>query len=256
MKIDISPTARNCADLIKSASSIVLLSGAGMSTNAGIPDFRGPDGIYRKEMETDPELIFDIDYFRINPLFFYDFHREFVKSMESVQPTFAHFFFASLEESDKILGIVTQNIDALHQKAGSNKVFEIHGSSWKSYCTLCGTEYDYTTSIAKIQTEEVPHCEKCGGVIKPDIVFFGENVKYLYECQQMAQKADLMFVVGSSLAVTPAALLPGMCRGKVIVVNKGEISFSYLDKNRIDIFVEEDIDSFFMEVDGYLHNRP
>ena len=101
MKIDISLKAKKCSDLIKSAKSIVLLSGAGMSTNAGIPDFRGPDGIYRKEMQTDPELIFDIDYFRLNPLFFYNFHREFVKSVESVKPTFAHFFFASLEESDK-----------------------------------------------------------------------------------------------------------------------------------------------------------
>lgn len=242
-----------CADLIRSANSIVLLSGAGMSTNAGIPDFRGPDGIYRKQMKTDPELIFDINYFRMKPQFFYSFHREFVNSVESVKPTFAHSFFASLEESGKMLGTITQNIDALHQRAGSKKIFEIHGSSWKSICTKCEREFDYKTSIEKMISEDVPHCDKCGGVIKPDIVFFGENVKYLYECQEMASNADLMFVVGSSLVVTPAALLPGMCRGKLVIVNKGEISLSYLDGTRIDLFVEEDIDSFFKAVNDNLN---
>lgn len=253
MQQSIYEKAKECADLIKSSHSIVLLSGAGMSTNAGIPDFRGPNGIYRQKMHTDPELIFDIDQFRRNPEFFYGFHREFVKSVESIRPTFAHYFFASLEKTGKMLGIITQNIDALHQKAGSKKVYEIHGSSWKSHCTHCGREYDYKNTLDKMNIETVPHCDTCGGVIKPDIVFFGENVKYLYECQEIARKADLMFVVGSSLVVTPAALLPGMSRGKLIIVNKGDISFAYLRKDNIAIFAEEDIDDFFKEVDRVMN---
>lgn len=252
MEATLSLQARDCAELIRSSGSIVLLSGAGMSTSAGIPDFRGPDGIYRKKMNTDPELIFDIDQFRRDPDFFYSFHREFVTSVESVEPTFAHYFFADLERSGKMLGVITQNIDALHQKAGSRKVLEIHGSSWKSYCTACGAEYDYNATLEKMDEEKVPHCERCGGVIKPDIVFFGENVKYLYECQKMAQEADLMFIVGSSLIVTPAAFLPGMCGGRLVIVNKGDISFSYLHKNAIEIFAEQDIDTFFTEVNNYL----
>jgi NAD-dependent deacetylase len=252
MEDTLSLQARNCAELIRSSESIVLLSGAGMSTSAGIPDFRGPDGIYRKKMNTDPELIFDIDQFRRDPAFFYRFHREFVKSVESVEPTFSHYFFAELEKSGKMHGVITQNIDALHQKAGSRKVLEIHGSSWKSYCTSCGAEYDYNRTLKMMENETVPHCEKCGGVIKPDIVFFGENVKYLYECQKLSQETDLMFIIGSSLIVTPAAFLPGMCNGKLVIVNKGDISFSYLHKDSIEIFAEQDIDTFFSEVNNYL----
>ncbi|HPI98907.1 MAG TPA: Sir2 family NAD-dependent protein deacetylase [Synergistales bacterium] len=244
--------AEMCAQMIERSYSIVLLSGAGMSTNAGLPDFRGPNGIYRQKMNVDPEMIFDIDHFRVCPEFFYSFHREFISSVEKISPTFGHVFFAALENTGKMTGIITQNIDALHQKAGSKNVLEIHGSSWKNFCTRCGHEYSYNHMIRKMENEKVPRCEKCGGVIKPDIVFFGENVKNLYECQNMASEADLMLVAGSSLAVFPAALLPSMCRGKIIIVNKGEISLSYLPEERITLHIEEDIDAFFMELNSYL----
>jgi NAD-dependent deacetylase len=100
--------------------------------------------------------------------------------------------------------------------------------------------------------EDVPKCEECGGVIKPDIVFFGENVKYLYECRNIVSNADLLIIAGSSLVVTPAALLPSMCRGEIVIVNRGEISYSYLSENKISLIVEEDIDNFFSEVNRYL----
>jgi NAD-dependent deacetylase len=252
MKNETQLNARRCADMIDRSEKCVLLSGAGMSTNAGIPDFRGPNGIYRREMQTNPELIFDIDHFIEQPEFFYSFHRNFLQELGKVDPTFAHYFFADLEKKGKMLGIVTQNIDALHQKAGSEKVYEIHGSTWKSHCISCHREYDYYSSFEKTMREDVPKCEECGGVIKPDIVFFGENVKYLYECRNIVSNADLLIIAGSSLVVTPAALLPSMCRGEIVIVNRGEISYSYLSENKISLIVEEDIDNFFSEVNRYL----
>jgi len=244
--------ADKCADLIERSKSIVLLSGAGMSTNAGLPDFRGPNGIYRQKMQVDPEMIFDIDHFRLHPEFFYSFHSGFIDAVERIRPTFGHIFFAALEKTGRMLGTITQNIDALHQKAGSTNVLEIHGSSWKNYCTRCGREYDYETMIRKMELQTVPECDSCGGVIKPDIVFFGENVKYLHECQHMSSRADLMIVVGSSLAVFPAALLPSFCRGNIIIVNKGEICLSSLPHERVSLHAEEDIDEFFLEANHFL----
>ncbi|MGC9371919.1 MAG: SIR2 family NAD-dependent protein deacylase [Thermovirgaceae bacterium] len=244
--------ARECASLLENSQNAVLLSGAGMSTSAGLPDFRGPQGIYRQKLHTNPERIFDIDAFYNDPRFFYDFHREFLRSVQTIRPTFAHRFFASLEREKILSGIITQNIDALHQRAGSRKVYEIHGGIWKSFCTECGKTWGYEKSLRLAFKQDVPHCDSCGGVIKPDIVFFGEMVKYLDECRALAEAADLFFVIGSSLVVTPAALLPSMTRGNVVVVNKGDISRTYLPESRVVLHAEEDIDTFFRAVNRYL----
>lgn len=237
-----------CSDLIERSNRIVLLSGAGMSTSAGLPDFRGPGGIYRRKLGVDPERIFDIDWFKRDPSFFYRFHREFLQSLEKIEPTFAHRFFASLEKEGKLSGIITQNIDSLHQRAGSSRVMEFHGGVWSSFCTSCGRTWGYNESVAMTFASDVPRCESCGGVIKPDIVFFGEMVKHLEESNELAREADLFFVVGSSLNVTPAALLPALSGGNIVVVNKGEIALHYLPPERIDLLVEEDIDTFFRAV--------
>ena len=240
--------ARQCATMIRNAKTIVLLSGAGMSTNAGIPDFRGPEGLYRKAGISNPESIFDIQYFDRDPSLFYSFHREFLKGLEEVSPTLGHRFFAALEKEGQLEGIITQNIDSLHQKAGSGKVYEIHGGIWDSYCRECGKKFPLEWVEEEMKSTTVPRCDRCGGVVKPDVVFFGEMVKHLGKCQQLASSADLLFVVGSSLAVTPAAMLPSMTRGKIAVVNKGDLSQTYLSRNRIDLLAEEDIDDFFQEV--------
>lgn len=248
MKATFSSNVARCAEMIESSSRIVLLSGAGLSTSAGIPDFRGPDGLYRKLGIENPERIFDIGTFEKDPSFYYGFHREFLRQVESVKPTAAHRFFARLEEQGKLAGIVTQNIDALHQKAGSSKVLEIHGSIWRSHCTRCGKGYSYEESARKVETEGVPHCDSCRSVLKPDVVFFGENVLQFEACQELVARSDLLFVVGSSLVVTPAAWLPSLCPGPVIVVNKGELSTTWLPSSRISLHVEEDIDTFFRSV--------
>lgn len=240
--------ARRCASMIREAETIVLLSGAGMSTSAGIPDFRGPEGLYRKADISNPESIFDIQYFDRDPSLFYSFHKEFLKGLEAVSPTFGHRFFAALEKKGKIEGVITQNIDSLHQKAGSEKVYEIHGGIWDSYCRECGKKFGLEWVELEMKRTTVPRCDRCGGVVKPDVVFFGEMVKHLGKCQQLATSADLLFVVGSSLAVTPAAMLPSMSQGKIAVINKGDLSRAYLSQDRIDLLVEEDIDDFFREV--------
>lgn len=253
MANNLEASAEECAALIKASNRIVLLSGAGMSTSAGLPDFRGPDGIYKQKMGVDPERIFDIDWFRKEPAFFYEFHREFLGSLKTIEPTFSHMFFASLEQKGKMSGIVTQNIDALHQRAGSKNVLEIHGSVWKSFCVNCAREWNFEDSISLAFSRDVPRCDICGGVIKPDVVFFGETVKQLEESRKLARSADLFFVVGSSLNVTPAALLPSMTGGTIVVVNKGTISGFYLPRERVRIFAEEDIDTFFGAVDAAMH---
>jgi len=252
MTVSDDTLAKKCSDLIKNSSRIVLLSGAGMSTSAGLPDFRGPNGIYQRKMGVEPERIFDIEFFRKEPGFFYEFHREFLKSLETIEPTFSHFFFSRLEKSGRLSGVITQNIDALHQRAGSGNVLEIHGSVWKSTCTDCGQSWGYEESLSMAFSSKVPRCDSCGGVIKPDVVFFGEMVKHLERSRELARNADLFFVVGSSLSVTPAALLPTITKGKIVVVNRGNINEQNLPRTRVEIFADEDIDTFFRNVERFL----
>ncbi|MCP4676518.1 MAG: RNA polymerase subunit sigma [Deltaproteobacteria bacterium] len=252
MTFKLEETAKKCAEMIEGAGRIAMLSGAGMSTAAGIPDFRGPNGFYSVVKIPNPERIFEISTFREDPSLFYKHGRGLFDKIRDVEPTLGHKFFAALENKGKMAGIVTQNIDALHQRAGSRNVLEIHGGIWDTYCTGCNKLFDYDTATAKIIAEEVPHCEECGGVLKPDVVFFGEAVKRLEDCQALARSADLFFVVGSSLIVTPAALLPMMTSAPIVVVHKGEISSAYLPRRRVELFADEYIDAFFSAVDNYL----
>nr|WP_321502666.1 Sir2 family NAD-dependent protein deacetylase [uncultured Dethiosulfovibrio sp.] len=230
-----------CSKLIEKARSTVVLSGAGMSTASGIPDFRGPEGLYSGKNGPTMESIFELESFTENPSMFYDFHRRFLSVVDQATPTYTHRFLASMERESLLSGIVTQNIDALHQKGGSRDVYEIHGSIWTSHCLLCGIKYDYESSRKMVFSQEIPHCP-CGGLIKPDIVFFGEEVRHLRKCMDMAKKSDLFFVLGSSLTVAPASYLPSMCRGTVIIVNKGEVHFTPGTKA---LHMNYDLDTFF-----------
>jgi NAD-dependent deacetylase len=250
---ELRESAQRCSDFIQDARRVVLLSGAGMSTAAGIADFRGPNGFYRTVQIENPERIFDIETFRDDPSLFYRFHRELIQVLERVKPTFAHRFFAALEQTGIMQGIITQNIDSLHQKAGSKNVLEIHGGVWQSYCFKCGKEYPYDVARDKTLAETVPTCDSCSGPIKPNVVFFGEAVKYLLESQLLARSADLFFILGSSLTVTPAALLPALAPGRIVVVNQGPLSYAYLPEHRIDLLVPADINTFFEEVNNILH---
>ncbi|RLE07418.1 RNA polymerase subunit sigma [Candidatus Aerophobetes bacterium] len=239
--------AEKCARLIKESKFVVALSGAGISTNAGIPDFRGPKGIYTTG-KYDPDKVFEISYFFRDPKPFYDFARDFVKTLKMIKPTFIHYFLVELEKIGRLKGIITQNIDALHQKAGSKNVLELHGSLWRSYCLQCGRQFSYEEMERRIFEEEIPRC-KCGGTIKPDIVFFGEAVKHLENAERLVYQSDLLLIIGSSLAIYPAAMLPDIARGKIVVVNKGEVNIS---PGKVTLFIQEDVDDFFKKVSRFL----
>jgi NAD-dependent deacetylase len=249
----LDPTA--CAELLRRSSSVVALTGAGVSTAAGIPDFRGPQGLYVTR-RYDPELVFSIDHFANDPRMFYEFTRDFVGLLQTITPTFTHRVLASLEGRGMLQGVITQNIDALHQHAGSKNVVEVHGSYWSATCTRCGASVPGTRSYAwweeairSSPSSPVVMCGTCGGVVKPGVVFFGEAVRDFDRAVAMVEGCDLLLVLGSSLAVHPAARLPELARGHVVVVNRGEVA---LPPGRNRYFVEDDLEAYFRALASHL----
>lgn len=242
-----SITPQQCAEIIIDSSQIVAFTGAGISTSAGIADFRSSNGIYHSE-KYNPDTVFDICYFQKDPSEFYRFSKDLLDCVKNIRPTFTHLFLAKLEQYGKLQAVITQNIDPLHHQAGSKKILPIHGSYDKSHCLSCQKTYNYKQLVKMLETNKIPYCE-CGGVIKPDVVFFGESVKYMEEAQQFAESCDLMLVLGSSLVVYPAAMIPQICLSTIIIVNKEEIS---LQPSLNRYFIKSDLDDFFWEVNSYL----
>jgi len=246
--------ACDCADLIARSRSMVVLSGAGISTAAGIPDFRGPRGLYVTRLY-DPVKVFDIRWFRRDPGFFYEFARDFARMMKSVRPTFTHFFLSRLEEAGKLTGVITQNIDLLHQAAGSRNVVELHGSYGSASCCDCNRAFYsldhawWEEAMRESRRPPVAFCPACGGVLKPNIVFFGEMVKGYDRAERLIARSDLLLVVGSSLTVAPASLLPHAAGGATVVVNKGAVT---LEPSPRRFFVDRDTDGYFREVAAIL----
>jgi NAD-dependent deacetylase len=236
-------SAAACAELIRGARRVAALTGAGISTAAGIPDFRGPQGLYVTR-RYDPETVFDISYFRRDPLPFYEFTRDFLGAIEGIQPTFSHRFLAGLERQGRLAAVITQNIDSLHQKAGSRRVISVHGDYWTSRCLGCGRRFDLEHMKRAVREAPAPHCP-CGGLIKPDVVFFGEAVLGLEEAAAEVGASDLLLVLGSSLAVYPPAFLPSYAGGEVVVVNRGEVG---LPPGPGRHFVDADLDAFLADV--------
>jgi len=232
-----------CADLILQSKNTVVLTGAGISTNAGIPDFRGPQGLYTSRLY-DAEKIFDISYFFKDPKPFYEFAFDFIALESKINPTPTHHALAALEGMGKVKAVITQNIDGLHQKAGSHKILDMHGNFLTSHCLRCRKAYDYQELRSMVLQHVIPHCS-CRGIIKPDIVFFGEDVKYYHQCLELAQSADLFFVIGTSCAVYPAASLPQFVPGKIIIINNTKVD---LNMYNVALEVESDIDVFFNEL--------
>ena len=242
MQSTISP--QECAEMLMAAERVVAMTGAGISTAAGVPDFRGPNGLYVTR-RYDPETVFDIDAFLLDPEPFYDFTRDFLSVVDRIEPTVAHHFLARMEREERLRCVVTQNIDFLHQIAGSQNVISVHGGYWTSRCLRCGVEWDFDTLRSRVEKESVPRCGDCKGLIKPDVVFFGEAVKGMDQAAAEVMEADLMLVLGSSLTVYPVASLPAMARCPVIVVNKGPVG---LAPGPDRFFVDEDLDEFFQAV--------
>ena len=204
---------------IAGSDNIVFFGGAGVSTESGIPDFRSTDGLYRQEYKYPPEMILSHTFFEQNPEEFFRFYRAKLIPDKSVQPNAAHRRLAELEREGKLRAVITQNIDGLHQAAGSKNVLELHGSTLRNYCEKCGKFYD--AAYIKHSTG-VPRCT-CGGRIKPDVVLYEEGLdeKTLYRAVEYIQEADVLIIAGTSLAVYPAAGLVRYYRGdKLVVINK------------------------------------
>ena len=192
---------------LRSSKDAVAFTGAGVSTLCGIPDFRGPQGLYSYP---DAERIFDIDWFERDPSIYYRGCRELVYGMRKHQPGPVHDALFRLETAGSLSGVVTQNIDMLHQKAGSRAGYELHGSGTVHRCFNCGLSKSFDEICTMLETVEVPRCDSCGGPYKPDITFFGEPLPEpaFSEAIRLATSADLMMVLGSSLTVYPAASIP------------------------------------------------
>ncbi|HNW92575.1 MAG TPA: Sir2 family NAD-dependent protein deacetylase [bacterium] len=211
------------ATLLRGARRAVALTGAGVSTAAGIPDFRGPQGLYASG-KYPPDKVFAIDCFVRHPELFYDFTREFLAVAQTLHPTFTHRFLAAQERAGRLRGVITQNVDMLHSRAGMQAVLEVHGSYRTSRCLTCAAAFDFAGLARLMAAARVPRCPQCGGLVKPDVVFFGEAVRELDTAAQWSREADLFLVIGSSLTVYPAAGLPSLTRGELVVINRGGVS--------------------------------
>lgn len=208
--------------LIDESKKIVFFGGAGVATESGIPDFRSQDGLYNQTYSYPPETILSAPFFENNTAEFYRFYRE-KRLFIDKKPNACHYYLAKLEQTGKLTSIITQNIDGLHQKAGSKKVLELHGSIHRNYCRDCGRFYSGEDILNR--KEPVPHCPHCGGIIKPDVVLYGEAVdeRTLTKARIQISEADLRIIAGTSLAVYPAAGLVSYFQGRhLVLINKDE----------------------------------
>lgn len=205
------------------SDSIVFFGGAGVSTESGIPDFRSQDGLYSQQWKYPPETIISRSFFDANPVEFYRFYREKL-IIKNIEPNTAHFQLAKMEEKGKLKAVVTQNIDGLHQKAGSRNVFELHGSTLRNFCMDCGAEYgiDFIAE-SENSPDKLPRCAKCGGLVKPDVVLYEESLdqNVINGAVNAIKNADTLIIGGTSLVVYPAAGLIDYFRGKnIVLINK------------------------------------
>ena len=207
-------------EIIDESAHIVFFGGAGVSTESGIPDFRSEDGLYHEKYSYPPEQIISHSFFLTKPEVFYRFYKEKMLCLDA-EPNAAHRKLAELEQAGKLKAVVTQNIDGLHQKAGSKIVYELHGSIHRNYCLRC--HKFYPAKFIK-ESEGIPYCS-CGGVIKPDVVLYEESLdsKTIQDAVTAITKADTLIIGGTSLVVYPAAGFIDYFRGKhLVVINKAE----------------------------------
>jgi len=226
-------------DLLRASRRAVAFTGAGVSTLSGLPDFRGDQGLYK---QIDGDFVFDLEVFCREPAVFFTHGRDLVYGAADHAPSLVHTECARLEHAGRLAGVVTQNIDMLHQRAGSRTVVELHGSPAWHTCIGCGRRYEFAWARERVERGEIPRCADCGGVAKPDITFFGELLPdgALERACDLAGAADVMLVLGSSLVVQPAASIPLVTRrtgGKLVIVNKGETPLDRYAALRYDALV-------------------
>ncbi|GAB6947291.1 NAD-dependent protein deacetylase [Vulcanisaeta sp. JCM 16161] len=219
---------KKAADILINARHAIAFTGAGISTESGIPDFRGPQGLWR---QYSPEIA-TIDYFLQHPKDFWLFYRMRMSTLFTAKPNRAHHAVAELERLGIIKAVITQNVDGLHQAAGSKNVIELHGTMKRAVCIACGRTYPMEVVIRKIDSGQIPPlCDECGGILKPDTVLFGEPVKDFDRARELALMSDAVLVIGSSLSVYPAAYIPIFVKemgGKVIIINMEPTELDYI----------------------------
>lgn len=209
---------RKLQEIIDDSRRIVFFGGAGVSTESGIPDFRSAEGIYHQHYKYAPEQVVSHSFFKAHPDVFYEFYKEKMMCLDA-EPNAAHRKLAQLEEAGRLTAVITQNIDGLHQKAGSKKVYELHGSIHRNYCQKCGRFYD--AAFVK-EAPGIPRCG-CGGIIKPDVVLYEESLDSMTieKSVRAIAEADTLIIGGTSLVVYPAAGFIDYFRGKhLVVINK------------------------------------
>lgn len=229
-------------DLINNHDNIVFFGGAGVSTESGIPDFRSKDGLYNMKYKYPPETILSHQFFKKFPEEFFKFYRDKMLC-DTAKPNAAHSKLAELEKAGKVKAVITQNIDNLHQMAGSENVLELHGSTYRNYCTKCGKFYDFDYMK---NSDDVPRCE-CGGIIKPDVVLYGENLdnNVMTKSKKAIRKAQVLIIGGTSLSVWPAASLIDYFYGNhLVVINKTPSDRD----NFADLVIREPIGEVFKQI--------
>lgn len=231
-------------EILRESQNIVFFGGAGISTSSGIPDFRSSNGLYSKKLNRNftPEQAVSYSFFVRYPEEFYDFYKKNLIYPEA-KPNDCHIALAKLEKMGKLKAVVTQNIDGLHQAAGSKKVYELHGSVLRNYCMKCHAFYDVNYVL---QSDGIPKCEKCGGVVKPDVVLYEEGLdeQIISGAVHAISTADTLIIGGTSLVVYPAAGLIDYFTGKkLILINKSTTSAD----NKADLLINDDITKVMQE---------
>lgn len=225
--------------LVCKSNNIVIFGGAGVSTESGIPDFRSKDGLYNQKYDYPPEEILSHTFFMKHTDEFYKFYKDKMNSLK-YEPNITHFKLAELEKQGKLKAVITQNIDGLHQKAGSKNVYELHGSVLRNYCMKCHKFYD---AEYVFNSSSVPKCS-CGGIVKPDVVLYEEGLdEATLESSILAiRNADLLIVAGTSLTVYPASGLINYFRGKnLVLINRDTTPFD----NRADLVINDGLGKVF-----------
>ena len=228
--------------LIEESDNIVFFGGAGVSTESGIPDFRSKDGLYNQQYKYPPEQILSHTFFIHNTDEFYKFYKAKMNSLK-YEPNITHIKLAELENQGKLKAVITQNIDGLHQKAGSKTVYELHGSVLRNYCMNCHKFYDGEFIF---KSNGIPKCT-CGGVIKPDVVLYEEGLdnSTVTNSINAIQKADMLIVAGTSLAVYPASGLINYYRGnKLILINRDATQYDY----KADLVINDSLGKVFSQI--------
>lgn len=225
----------------------VVFSGAGMSTESGLPDFRSPQGMWKKQ---DPRKLASISALRSNTREFYDFYRMRLANLHKAQPHEGHLVLGRLQKKRMLDAIITQNVDSLHQRAGATRVIELHGNLREAVCLDCRKIY----SSSVLEETEIPRCEECQGLLKPGVILFGESLPYdaLRHAEMESKKAKLFVVIGSSLEVSPANYFPELaidCGARLVLINKEPTHFD----SRADLVIREKAGKVLTEIEEIIN---